>query len=513
MRTKHVDSSESKQPQGQIKLSQLMLLIAVFWCGAAVMILELMGSRVLAPHFGSTIYVWTSLIGIIMGALSLGYFIGGRIADKRANQGTLGLIILGGAVYILAATILGGSFLHLVKLLRLDVRVSAAIATLFLFAPPSVLLGMVSPYATRLRIQAVATSGMTVGNIYALSTMGSIVGTFLSGYILIALIGTFRVLLLLSLSLMTVGPLLVIGHSNKKILSGWCLLNIAVAIIILNVNIAPKGIVIADLDTRYSRVLVLDRKNESTSRTIRYLKTDGIIQSSMYLDSDELVAKNYKFFVLSEYFSPHAKKALMIGGGGFSYPKEFLQKYPKAEMDVVEIDPQIVDIARKYFRLPTNPRLNIIIEDGRTYLDRTNEKYDVIFLNAFQTLSPPFQLTTIEAMQSAYNALLPNGVAIVHIVSALEGKKGSFFHAQYSTLKAIFSDVYPFPVSSTTYTKDPQSIFLIATKGGDSFKGLPNVPPHLQVYTKKWWQGPIDETIPILRDDFAPVEYYVARQL
>ena len=189
-----------------------LLEIVVFICGAVVMIFELVGSRVLGPYFGTSIFVWTSLIGIILGSLSLGYYVGGKIADKTANFTNLSFIVFLSAVFI-GFTILVKSFLLIFLQTSVsDIRVSSVIASFILFSPASVLLGMVSPYAAKLKLDNLNTSGKTIGNLYAISTAGSIIGTFLSGFYLIPHFGTNKLLIILSITLIIVSLLL----SSKK---------------------------------------------------------------------------------------------------------------------------------------------------------------------------------------------------------------------------------------------------------------------------------------------------------
>ncbi len=159
--------------------------------GATVMILELVGARMMAPFFGTSTYVWTAMIGVILGALSFGYWYGGRLADRGATDKGLMLILISASLVTALGLILQSQLFPLVASLRLDVRISAIISALLLFAPASALLGIVSPYVAKLKLSSLKTAGSSIGRRYAAGTIGSIVGTFLTGYWLIALLGNF----------------------------------------------------------------------------------------------------------------------------------------------------------------------------------------------------------------------------------------------------------------------------------------------------------------------------------
>ena len=182
-------------------MKKYLLEVVVFLCGAIVMILEIVGARVLAPYLGTSIFVWTSLIGIILGSLSLGYWWGGKLADRRPSYRAFALIICLSGIFVTLITFSKEIVLLAIQGAISDVRMGAAVATLALFAVPSVLLGMVSPYAVKLRVDDLDKSGATVGYLYAISTIGSIIGTFLAGFVLIAYFGNTRILLVLAIAL------------------------------------------------------------------------------------------------------------------------------------------------------------------------------------------------------------------------------------------------------------------------------------------------------------------------
>lgn len=491
-----------------MKISKYLLEIVVFVCGAVVMMFELVGSRVLGPYFGTSLFVWTSLIGIILGSLSLGYYLGGKIADKKSSFKSLSLIIFLAAISIGLMVSIKDFWLIVLQNSFRDIRTSSVVASLSLFLPASVFLGMVSPYAVKLKVNNLNTSAQTVGTLYAISTTGSIFGTFLAGFYLIPHFGTNKLLIILSITLFVIS----LALSAKKGI--WIKLSVFAIVVIgwfvisgLNYMLPKSGFI--DVDTAYNRIWIYNRIDYRTNKIVKMMGINNENNSSMFLDSDELVNEYTKYYHLAKHFNPNFEKTLMLGGAGYSYPKDFLHKYPEATIDVVEIDPKVTELAKKYFRLEENPRLTIYHEDGRVFLNQTQGKYDVIFGDAFNSLhSLPYQLTTKEAVQKKYNILNDDGVVILNIISAIEGEKGKFLRAEYATYKSLFPQVYLFPVAGSGYGNIVQNIILVALKS-EKDQTFNDSDPKLNEYLQHLWKKTVDADIPILTDDFAPVAYYI----
>jgi len=495
-----------------MKINKYLLEIVVFVCGAVVMIFELVGSRVLGPYFGTSIFVWTSLIGIILGSLSLGYYLGGKIADKKPSLKSLSLIIFLAAISISLTVLIKDSLLVILQNSFTDIRASSVLASLSLFLPASVFLGMVSPYAVKLKMNNLNTSASTVGNLYAISTTGSIVGTFLSGFYLIPHFGTNKLLIILSITLIIISLALSAKKDDRIKLSVFAIVIIG-WFAIGKLNYIPPKIGFIDIDTTYNRIWIYDRIDLRTNRMVKMMGINNENHSSMFLDSDELVNEYTKYYHLAKHFNPNFKKTLMIGGAGYSYPKDFLHKYPEATIDVVEIDPKVTELAKKYFRLEESSRLTIYHEDGRVFLNKTQEKYDVIFGDAFSShYSLPYQLTTKEAVQKKYNILNDDGIVILNIISAIEGEKGKFLRAEYATYKSLFPQVYLFPVRDSGNSNMVQNIILVALKS-EKDQTFNDSDPKLNEYLQHLWKKTVDADIPILTDNFAPVDYYINKTI
>lgn len=501
--------SEPKTSQTSIP-KNFILEITVFVCGALVMIYEITGSRLLAPYIGTSTYVWTSLIGVILAALSLGYWLGGKAADKKPDIKILASVIFlaGGAV---ALTIfLKDVILSFIALSPFILEIKAVLAAILLFAPASVLLGFVTPYAVKLKMSDLADAGKTVGRLYALSTIGSIFGTFLAGFFLLPFIGSLRTLYAIGASLMILSVLLAPFALTRVNLMILILFVSGISISELHSFYLGKTNDLHDFDTEYSRVQIFTTTDSESGRKIRNLAFDPhYTQSRMYLDSDELLGEYLKFYHLVRHFKPDFQKTLMIGGAGYSFPKDYLKTYPNAEIETVEIDPNMTEIAKRFFRLEANPRLNIIHEDGRVFLNQAETgKYDAVMMDAFGSLfSVPFQLTTIEAAREIRRVLKPDGIVIFNLGGALEGTASRFFQAEFATYKQIFPQVLVFKVDSQKSISEVQNLIIVAAKSENpvSFNSrdaeISRLLSHL--YDKHF---PVAQ--PVLTDDLAPVEYY-----
>ncbi len=475
------------------------------------MILELVGSRVLAPYLGTSIFVWTSVIGIILGSLSLGYWWGGKIADRKPDIKFFSFIILLSAIFTGIIVLIKEPILIFIQNIS-DIRIGAVIATIFLFTPASILLGMVSPYAARLKMQSVNTSGAIVGKISAVSTIGSIIGTFLAGFFLVAHFGSTKIIILLAIILVLTSALAFFQEFIKSRIITIILLILSFGFInIQNELLIRKGVI--DIDTQYNRALIYESKDEKTGRPIRILLT-GLkeLQSAMFLDKDnELVFEYTKYYRLAKHFNPEFKKALFIGGGGYSFPKDYLKRYQNPTIDVVEIDPKFTTLAQKYFGLKDNPRLNTYHEDGRTFINRTNNKYDVIYLDVFRSYySLPYYLTSKETVQKLYDVLNDSGVIMLNIISSIEGPRGQFLRAEYATYKEVFPQIYILPVDNSQQGFQVQNLILVAIKSNQ--KPLwTSQNKEFDGYLKHLWTKEISNDMPILTDDFAPVDQYIIK--
>ncbi len=485
----------------------LLLAFSVFFCGAIVMIFELAGARVLGPYFGTSIFVWTSIIGIILGSLSFGYFFGGKLADRKPTFSYLALIVFISGALISLSYFMKEPFLVYMSGAISDVRISSILSAVVLFTPASVLLGMVSPYAVKLSMNNLKTSGSVVGRLSSISTAGSIFGTFLAGFYLIPSFGTNAILILISVFLFLISFALSFEKIPVFKILVFCFF--VGAFFSVDTSLAGK----IDVDTPYNRVWIYDHEYGNTGRLVKKMGINNENHSSMFLDSDELVNEYTKYYHLVKFFNPDFKKTLMMGGAAYSYPKDFLSKYSDATIDVVEIDPKMTELAKKYFRLKDDPRLRIFHEDGRVFLNRNTEKYDAIFGDAFTSkYSVPYQLSTLEAVKKQYDSLNENGVVILNTISAFAGEKSLFLQAEYKTFKQVFPQVMLFKVRSGAKFDDLQNIILVALKS-ENVPDFSKADDYSAPFLANIWKRDLSSDMPILTDDFAPVDFYMNKAL
>ena len=491
-------------------LKKLILETTVFVCGALVMIYEIIGSRLLSPYIGASTYVWTSLIGVILGALSLGYWLGGKLADRRPDIKILGSVIFLAGGLVSATILLKDVILSFITQMPFGLEVKSIVAALLLFAPASVLLGVVTPYAVKLKMSSLADSGKTVGRLYALSTVGSIFGTFLAGFVLIPFVGSEKTLYLIGASLIGLSILLAPFALSTFNISILILFLLGIAVTEAKVYFLRQQSDLHDIDTEYSRVQIFKTVEPKSGKEIRAVATDPFfIQSAMFTDSVELVLEYGKYYHLLRHFKPDFQNTLLIGGAGYTFPGDYLSKYPNAQMDVVEIDPQMTEIARKFFQLKENPRLNIIHEDGRVYLNRAEaNRYDVVLMDAFGSLfSVPFQLTTLEAVRNISRVLKDDGAVIFNLGGAIKGDASRFLRAELKTYRQVFPNVCLFKVNADYTDERLQNLIIVATKNKNP-AALTSENAEISNLLKHLYVENVDSEIEILTDDLAPVEYY-----
>jgi spermidine synthase len=485
-----------------------MLELVVFLSGAVVMILELVASRLVAPYVGTSLVVWTSLIGVILGSLSLGYWWGGRLADRQPEPRVLSLVLLAAAGAVTCIAIIQAPVAAALSASVTDLRWSSLLAAL-LFAPPAALLGVVSPFAARLKMVSLAGSGTTVGRLYALSTLGSIAGTFAAGFWLIPSVGSHRLTMLLALVLLLNSALVApraLQWAKFAVLLAW----IAVFWMQPGAGVPVSGgRLVLDHDTPYQRLLVFDLPVPNR-RGVRVLSMGfEEYHSAMLLDAPEQLPLPYtKFFRLGPLLRPDIRRALCIGGGAYSYPRDLLRSSPRTQVDVVELDREVTRIAEQHFALVSDPRLKIHHEDARVFLNRDRSTYDAVFLDVFWGRAIPFHLATVECFRRIAARLTPDGVLLVNLVGAVEGSRGEFFRAEYATLRLVFPQVLVFPVFDPADGARLQNIMLVALR---STELLALDTADMQKYASHLWRGPVSEDVPPLTDDFAPVEQYAAR--
>jgi spermidine synthase len=427
------------------------------------MSLEILGSRVLAPHYGSSVYVWGSLITTFLTALAVGYWLGGRLADYRPHPAAVSLIVACAAVLVLPAVVWGADLLSLVSGLGWDVRWSALAASLVLFLPPSLALGMVTPFAVRISASLLERVGSVSGRYSALSAVGSILGTLLTAFVLIPAFPVAKLLLGLAFVLVVCAVLLMSGLSTIAVGTLAAMTCGAAALATRPPASATGEKILFYGDTAYHHISVTE-----LHRT-RYMRFDNLTQTILSLEHPHRFLSNYETsLLLSWALRPSIRSVCVIGLGGASLPRAVARLLPDASIVSVEIDPVVADIARKYFLYQESPRVRTVVEDGRVFLTRTNETFDLIVLDAYNSTGVPFHLMTGEFFEIVRKRLKPDGVFAANFIGRLMGTESRLFWASYRTIRRQFHQVYVVSSELAAGVRNPQgTMIVLATVSGD----------------------------------------------
>lgn len=444
-------------------VKNLLTYSAAFVSGAILMGLEMLGSRVLAPFFGTSIFVWGGLIGVVLVALSVGYYAGGRLADRYPEKGPLALIFALTGTWTAFLPVMARVSLPVVAA-SFDTRSGSVFAAFLLFFFPGTLLAMVSPWCLRLSISSVEASGRVSGLLYAISNLGSIAGTFLTSFYLIPQASADRILRWFSVSLAFLAVAVVLS-ARKRTLSLIVSLFTLVSIIagLQSYPIYPWHGIIYETQSLYHHIFVEDRGRQ------RLLRFDDSIQGGMFRDDPYESSYPYAdYFHLALCFNDNIRDVLMIGLGAGLVPKRFYRDYPEMYLDVAEIDEKVEEVARKYFGLPESERLKVYVKDGRIYLKETSKRYDLIMVDAYYADSIPFHLATVEFYELVRERLNPGGVVACNIIGALSGPNSKLFRSMYFTFARVFPANFVFPVD---YSEDSEyfyrNIIVFGVKTGD----------------------------------------------
>jgi spermidine synthase len=409
----------------------------VFVTGAAIMVLELLGARVLAPYYGSSLFVWSSLITVTLVALAIGYWLGGVVADSRPRAELLYAIIAlaGLATAVIAPT--RGPVLQATDALGL--RGGSLSSAFILFTAPLLLLGMVSPFAVKLSTLSLGRLARTAGRLYSVSTAGSFVGTLAAGFLLIP---TFEVrTILLGIAIALVALSLVFFALLRRGRPSTVTAVLLAAIVVLTPG--SRGMrelgntaLVAKEPSFYGEIRIVDRG------PLRLLLIDGGVQSGIDTRNG-LCALEYPYVIetLAYRLRPEGSRALVIGLGAGIIPDAMVSWDVKS--DIVEIDPKIVTAAREHFGFDPSAHA-VHVGDGRRLIEQTSERYDYVILDAFAGEMVPVHLLSREAFESARAVMEPGGILVLNYVGYREGPKSRVAISIAETLRAVFDSVETF---------------------------------------------------------------------
>ncbi len=488
--------------------------IIVFTASACTLVIEIVAGRILAPTIGVSLYTWTSIIGIVLAGISVGNYAGGRIADRYPYPTTLGIILLAGGVA--SVSILPIDRFASDSFLSLPIIPRIITLTVALFLIPSVILGMVSPVVIKLRLSDLAQTGNIVGKIYAVSTAGSILGTFLTGFVLVQLLGTRLVILIVSLIL--IGMAVVFGNLSRAWKTSAALGALFVAILVASVWVDGLN---TDCERESNYYCIKVRARDIDNREVRILYLDALLHS--YVDIKDPLFLHYSYEkVFGDVATSVAHQnpdmdTLFIGGGGYTMPRFLEVMFPDVSVEVVEIDPEVTEVATEYLALPLNTSIVTYTEDARTKLQELPQgKYEFIVGDAFNDVSVPYHLTTLEFNEMVFGLLAENGVYAINIVDKMH--TGRFLRSIVSTLRQTFPYVYVMRDntqwdSDTRYTfvvtasRQPIAAAQIANANRELGRGA--TVTHFMPDTEfARWMESGDKTV--LTDDFVPVDGMLA---
>ena len=446
-------------------MTNLYIYLAVIVCGASVLAIEILGTRVIAPFYGVSLYTWSGLISVTLAALSVGYALGGRWADKGPKLSRFCLVIAAAGLWIILIPWLRTPVLHAAEPLGLRAAVLVAATVLFFF--PLALLGMVGPYAIRLMAKSLEVVGRTAGNLYAVSTMASVAAAVVTGFFLIPNIGLYPLIFSIGVVLIATAMIgLTLSSKNKT--ARVSALTLAV-ISILGLLVAPSqtadpenGLVAIE-QSPYAEIRVVDLAGE------RLMLIDGGIHT--VIDTVDGISRFPYVDVLdiSKVFYEVPGNMLLIGLGGGSVVKNFARD--GWSVDAVEIDATVTRVAYEYFGLKEN-EAEVYEMDGRQYLITNDKKYDLIVMDAFGSSAIPFHLVTDEAFGLIREHLKTDGILAMNVESV--GWRDQIVLSLSATANRQFANVLVLPMAEPP--DQLGNVILLASNRSLELKVEPPVP-------------------------------------
>lgn len=499
--------------------------LTVFFSSFCIMVLELVAARLIARHLGSSLYTWTSVIGVVLAGITIGNYLGGRIADRFDARKALAVVFLVSSIACVLTVILNNFVGELTWLLYLSWPMRVFSHVLLVFLIPSVLLGMISPVVAKMALDQELPTGRTVGDIYAWGAAGSIAGTFVAGYYLIANMGTIAIIWTIGAGLLLMA---IFYWARFWVLYVWAV----IFIVLMTMGMAPiewaersgaafqlrekaDPAVLYEDESQYCYIAV---KQLSVNPDKRKFLQDKLVHSQIIMND----ILNLQYFYHKIYagitggLAPRKPSVMIMGGGGYVYPRYIEKHWPGSRIDVIEIDPGVTEAAIQAFGLDRNTSINTISMDARNYVDgllnkqRDGEeipKYDFIYQDAINDYSVPFQLVTKEFNEKIARILADDGVYFANVIDIFDS--GQFLGAMINTLEETF----PYVNVLATYVTIPsirETFVLVASKNSfDPETAILAYDKNL----KLWYLSEAEKNFLkekargiILTDDYAPVE-------
>ncbi|MFA6003809.1 MAG: fused MFS/spermidine synthase [Elusimicrobiota bacterium] len=501
------------------------VMASLFITGASTLILEIVGTRVISPYYGSSLYCWSALITVTLVALAAGYNLGGRAADRGASLTQFARLLCLGAAAVALVPLLRSPVLRLAS--SLGIQVGALASATVLIAPALVLLSMLGPISIRLTALGLDTVGRRAGDVYAVSTLGSVLGAVAAGFVLIPNLTISQVFYGVAVLLLALGAL---GY--KLALRRAPLPQLAAAVIVALFGFWPRALpktnVLFYKESAYGQIKVLDVSRHNK----RYLLVNGTSQSVAQIPDMESDSQYAHALEWAPLLRPDARRALIIGLGAGLLPAAWERRYGLT-VDAVEIDPEILTAAKDYFGYA--PKGRVFLEDGRTFMERGtgrkeirpasacgtsdtagSDRYDLMVLDAFNAESPPYHLFSREALAAMKKRLSPGGILGINIVAQLSGPGNEPWVATYKALQAEFPEVRAF-VGSSEFS-GIANVLIFASEGSLADAGAAKrarafaAPDLALMLAHELIPSPEDlRRAPLMTDDHAPMEFLLAK--
>lgn len=492
--------------------------LIVFISNACIMIVELVAGRLIAPFVGVSLYTWTSVIGVILAGISLGNYVGGKIADRFASRRALGLIFIVAGLASLSILLTTRYVGEMGTPVTWPLILRILLFTGAIFLLPSAILGAISPLVIKLTLQDLSKTGNVVGKIYASSAVGSILGTFATGFFLIAWFGTRTIVLAVGLVLIAMGALL--GDWGRRPQPALLLATALLAG--SSVFAQAEGLLISTClhETNYFCIKVREQITADGS-SVQVLILDRLVHSYTSLTDPTKLEYGYEkvYAEIARYVARRHRplRAMFIGGGGYTFPKYLEAVYPGSQLEVAEIDPGVTQTAHERLGLPLDTSIRTANVDARLFLANLDpaKRYDLVLGDAFNDYSIPYHLTTRE-----FNDLVAAHLSVdgLYAVNLIDGRHTEFLRAYLRTARLTFAHVYLVPVG-TTWETDVRTTFVIVMSQRaldlpefDTIEGIGG----FQRF--KAWLVPeeqVDALLArdpqvVLTDDYVPVDQFLA---
>ncbi len=507
MHKKSVAAGVSSPPVGKSFKAFLFLTAAV--TGAAVMIVEILGAKMLAPFLGTSHFVWTAQIATTLVALATGYFVGGMLVQRNYSLRALYLGILGAGVYLCLSVWVMEPMAYWCLNFRLPA--GSLLAATFLFFVPLALLAMTAPFLIAILTQSLATVGNNVGRLTAISTVGSVIGTVLIGYVLIPLWPNSAIMYFTASLLMILATIYFLSWDRRIKATAVILSLLGAALGFFGVKAQSRD-EFAEMEqlfrgnSNFGQVQVLQSKNGHR----RYYLNDNLVQN-VYdpLQKKSAAMFTYMLHGLARAYTPKIQRVLCIGMGVGIVPMQFGAE--GVEVDVVEINPAVVGVATHYFNCDLN-RFHLALGDGRQFLNHAGpQRYDAVILDAFLGDSSPSHLMSREAFSAIKKTLSPEGTLVINCFASVEEGDDMFGACLDKTLRSVFPSV------RTHQSYAGGNVFFVASSRPDlAFVhaiAVDDIHEAVRDSVRAAFTGLIEMNARhgiLLTDDFNPLDYYDA---